>query len=386
MPDFPKTRIKFRRGTAAEFSSANPVLASGEPGFAVDTNTLKIGDGSTAWNSLSGISGGGGGGGISNVVEDTTPQLGGNLDGQSKDISAIGNITAATGIYDVLDMTLISAGSEPAHSEGLVWYDSDNHALIAYNDEAEVTQQLGQEEYLRVRNNTGDTILNGKVVRINGAHGNAAPTISLARADTEQDSQILGLATHDIEDSSFGYVTTYGLVRSINTSGLSSGDELFLSASVSGAMVNSAPVIPNYKVTVGYVVASGAANGSVLVKSGFSKLGGGDLKSSSQVNHSGVPFADSVADSNAGSLATVDTFIFDSGNTRLGINTAYPSHHLSVSGDINAQNIYISGATAVKSDTTGIVGASGVSNIVYISSGDYAALGSYHPTTIYFVR
>ena len=45
--------IQFRRGTAAEWSSANPTLASGEVGFAYDTGVWKIGNGSTAWNSLS---------------------------------------------------------------------------------------------------------------------------------------------------------------------------------------------------------------------------------------------------------------------------------------------------------------------------------------------
>ena len=61
MPDYSKTKIQFRRGTAAEFASSNPTLGVGEPAFASDTNTLKIGDGSTAYSSLSSISGGGGG-------------------------------------------------------------------------------------------------------------------------------------------------------------------------------------------------------------------------------------------------------------------------------------------------------------------------------------
>ena len=46
------TTIQFRRGTAAEWTSANSVLASGEPGFETDTLKFKIGDGTTAWNSL----------------------------------------------------------------------------------------------------------------------------------------------------------------------------------------------------------------------------------------------------------------------------------------------------------------------------------------------
>lgn len=46
-------RIQIRRDTAANWTSANPVLAVGELGFETDTLKLKIGDGSTAWSSLS---------------------------------------------------------------------------------------------------------------------------------------------------------------------------------------------------------------------------------------------------------------------------------------------------------------------------------------------
>jgi hypothetical protein len=47
------TQIQIRRGTAAQWTSTNPTLASGEQGFETDTNKMKIGNGSTAWNSLS---------------------------------------------------------------------------------------------------------------------------------------------------------------------------------------------------------------------------------------------------------------------------------------------------------------------------------------------
>ena len=124
--------IKLRRGTASDWSS-NPTLAQGEPGFDTTNNILKIGDGTTAWNSLVAVNNtdhptisaasssdnsgntfiqditldgnghvtaivvatatdGSGGGGISNVVEDTTPQLGGNLDLNSKNLTGTGHI------------------------------------------------------------------------------------------------------------------------------------------------------------------------------------------------------------------------------------------------------------------------------------------------------
>ena len=46
------TQIQVRRGTAAQWTSANPTLAAGEWGFETDTAKVKIGNGSTAWNSL----------------------------------------------------------------------------------------------------------------------------------------------------------------------------------------------------------------------------------------------------------------------------------------------------------------------------------------------
>ncbi len=44
--------FQFRRGTAAEWTAANPTLADGELGLERDTRFYKIGDGTTAWNSL----------------------------------------------------------------------------------------------------------------------------------------------------------------------------------------------------------------------------------------------------------------------------------------------------------------------------------------------
>lgn len=47
------TQIQIRRGTAAAWTAANPILAQGEMGYEIDTQKIKVGNGSTAWNSLS---------------------------------------------------------------------------------------------------------------------------------------------------------------------------------------------------------------------------------------------------------------------------------------------------------------------------------------------
>jgi hypothetical protein len=41
------------RNTKANFTSNNPTLSAGQIGLETDTNLIKIGNGSTAWNSLS---------------------------------------------------------------------------------------------------------------------------------------------------------------------------------------------------------------------------------------------------------------------------------------------------------------------------------------------
>jgi len=46
------TRMQQRRGTASQWTSANPVLNAGEMGWESDTNKFKIGDGTNHWNDL----------------------------------------------------------------------------------------------------------------------------------------------------------------------------------------------------------------------------------------------------------------------------------------------------------------------------------------------
>jgi hypothetical protein len=45
-------RIQYRRDTIANWTSVNPILAQGEVGLELDTSKIKVGNGSTAWNSL----------------------------------------------------------------------------------------------------------------------------------------------------------------------------------------------------------------------------------------------------------------------------------------------------------------------------------------------
>jgi hypothetical protein len=46
------TRMQQRRGTAEQWTAANPILAAGEIGFETDTNKFKIGNGSSTWSNI----------------------------------------------------------------------------------------------------------------------------------------------------------------------------------------------------------------------------------------------------------------------------------------------------------------------------------------------
>ena len=289
------------------------------------------------------------------------------------------NITASSGLFDSLDMTPLGNGDQPAYQEGVVFYDSENHTLTLYNDEPDIALQIGQEQYIRVRNNTATTIGNGTAVLINGVHGNAAPTISGAIATSEATSQVIGLATHSIEPDTFGYVTTYGVVRDVDTSVFSAGDELYLSATQIGSGVNTSPVLPNFKTTIGHVIRSHPSNGSILVQVGNAKLGGGDVKSEGPLNVSGVAFITSTSDTTAGGSLTDPLFLFDSGNRQLQLGSGLqlldgvPSNTSNVLYN-NAGTLSFNGA-AVDTNTTYSAGSGltlvGTEFNVYGGSGNF---------------
>jgi hypothetical protein len=158
---------------------------------------------------------------------------------------------------------LFDPNGAPAHQEGLVYYDSDEKALTYYNEQNDMAIQIGQETVVRVVNKTGVDILNGQVVYINGAQGNR-PTVALADADLQSSHNTIGLATHNIPNNQNGYITINGLVRDLNTSGFSEGDELWVSQ-VAGEFTNIEPTFPAHGIKIGTAVSIDLSGGSVLV-------------------------------------------------------------------------------------------------------------------------
>lgn len=148
--------------------------------------------------------------------------------------------------------------------EGRLQWNSEDGTMEYGLPGGNVTLQVGQEHVIKVKNITGTLIANGAVVYVTGATGNR-PTVGLADASTHPEDDALGLATEDIADGQFGYVTSEGLVRDVVTTGMAAGSRLFLQTTP-GAFGTTVPdPTDGGTVYIGYVLREHATEGIVLV-------------------------------------------------------------------------------------------------------------------------
>lgn len=94
------TQIQVRRGTAAQWTSANPTLSAGEWGLETDTLKTKIGNGSTAWTSLAYQ----GAGTVTSIIAGTG--LSGGTITTSGTIAIDSTVTTLTGTQTLTNKTL----------------------------------------------------------------------------------------------------------------------------------------------------------------------------------------------------------------------------------------------------------------------------------------
>jgi len=191
--------------------------------------------------------------------------------GATEDVD-LGEFGLSTG-YVQLDTTPTNV----PNSDGVMsWNDADGTVDLQLKG-GNVTLQVGQEEVVRVVNKTGGNLLESqyRVCRIRtkaegGAQGQRLAVV-LAQANTKANhSGILGIVTENIDNNQEGFITTFGKVRGVNTTGSlqsetwADGDEIYLSATVAGGLTNVQPVA--HPVQIGYVVYAHANNGVIFVK------------------------------------------------------------------------------------------------------------------------
>jgi len=164
-----------------------------------------------------------------------------------------------------VDMLTFDTTAGEVVGEGQVAWNAIDGTLDIGMTGGNVTLQVGQEQLIRVRNNTGVQIANGQVLYVTGALGQRM-TVSLASSLAEiTSSKTIGVATEDIPNNSEGYITTMGLVRGIATNAFEEGDALYLS-STPGAFTNIKPDAPEHMVSIGWVIKkAGGGAGSIFV-------------------------------------------------------------------------------------------------------------------------
>ena len=171
----------------------------------------------------------------------------------------------------------LSFNTSHTHQEervpGTMCWDPNDQTLNLTHP-GDVTQQIGQELYGYVRNNTGSTIPNGTSVRFAGAEMNGTARLEVAPflADGTFPSLYgFGIATQDIDNGEDGRITVWGKVRGIDTTGPGSetwtvGDILYASTTVAGQLTNVKPTAPNNVVPMAAVLRVDATAGEIFVR------------------------------------------------------------------------------------------------------------------------
>lgn len=134
-------------------------------------------------------------------------------------------------------------------------------------------QQVGQETYAYVKNNTGSTINDGTSVHFTGASdADARLEIEPFLADgSSPNLYALGITTQNIPNGQFGRVTVWGKVRDLDTTGpgaetWSIGDVVYASPSVAGQLTNVKPTAPENVVPMAIVLKVDAVAGEMYVR------------------------------------------------------------------------------------------------------------------------
>ena len=221
------------------------------------------------------------------VITNSSPSLGGDVVGPaSATDNAIVRFDATTGkLIQNSAVTIDDAGNEaninaitfdttpttPPTAEGTLYWDSadGSQTLSLVMAGGNAVQQIGEEQYYRIK--ASSAITEGQVVMFTGTVGasgalTGAPAYGLTAATA---SYVMGIATENIALNGWGYVTSFGLVRQIDTSAFTAGDILYLDPTVAGGLTTSIPSAPNPKVQVCACIYSSASIGSYFVRPSF---------------------------------------------------------------------------------------------------------------------
>lgn len=146
----------------------------------------------------------------------------------------------------------------------LTWNDTDGTLDLGLKG-GNVTLQIGQEQNVRIYNETATGFVDMQVVKITGSSGTRL-TADLAKGDSDANSaSTIAIMTEPAASHGEGFATTFGLIRQVDTSAFTEGAILYLSPTVAGGITTTRPTAPNHTVILGWCVRSHATQGMIYV-------------------------------------------------------------------------------------------------------------------------
>jgi len=203
------TRMQQRRGTAAQWTAADPILAAGEIGFESDTGQFKIGDGINHWEDLSYFKNLEDlGGSLDDYVPvDTKGQVNGvaSLDAQGRvPLSQLGNlIDGAPGALDTLNELAAAIEDDATFASTM---------LVALSQKASLTQLSDHTAATINVHGIADTALLATKVYTDGKASDAE-TAAITAAGTAADTKI---STHNSQTTNVHGIANTSLLATMS--------------------------------------------------------------------------------------------------------------------------------------------------------------------------
>lgn len=208
------------------------------------------------------------------ALEDPADPSQATINGGSINNTPIGATTPNTGAFTNLSAERLDFDTTPpaqANQPGrLYWNNADSVQTLSLDMAGgHVVQQVGEETYFRVK--AQGNITDGDVVMFTGTLGNSGGLLAAKATGLTslQSEYILGVATEDIANNTWGYVTFFGEVKGIDTTGGAEawvdGQILYYNPAVAGGLTKTKPSVPNAIVVVATVVHA-HANGILFVR------------------------------------------------------------------------------------------------------------------------
>src|SRR6056300_311679 len=120
--------------------------------------------------------------------------------------------------------------------------------------------------FVKIKNETGDTLYRGNTVYILDGHNANVANVALAKSNSPNTMPCIGVIHDDISDQNEGVAVAYGKVQNVNTGGFTEGQTVYVSNTVAGSVMSSKPFGPTDLIqNVGVCVKSDPSHGVIFV-------------------------------------------------------------------------------------------------------------------------